>query len=140
MAQYYKIRTDEFVALNIPNASITPSEGSSSMTEFDRHRETLLAKDVNEGPASELCRYLATMQRKVKKDTDIVEWWQVSFFVSKTRIATKLYSSQEHANVLTYIQHSHESLLMSYHRKHHQCHANGYSQVPNRSPLIVGHA
>jgi len=99
MAQYYKIRTDESVALNIPNASITPSEGSSSMTEFDRHRETLLAKDANEGPASELRRYLATMQREVKKDTDIVEWWQVSFFVSETRIAAKLYSSKEHANV-----------------------------------------
>src|SRR5271155_1138441 len=99
MAQYYKIRTDESVVLNIADASIRPSEGLSTITEFDRHRKTLLAEDATEGPASELRRYLATMQQEVKKDTDIVEWWQVSFFVSETRIAAKLYFSKEHANV-----------------------------------------
>jgi len=48
------------------------------MSEFDKHRETLLAADVEEGWASELRRYLATMQRDVTKHTDIIEWWQVS--------------------------------------------------------------
>src|SRR5277367_2938164 len=98
MAKCYKIRTDESVVLNIPNASSTPLEGPSTTTDFDRHRETLLAEDATEGPASELRRYLATMQREVKKDTDIVQWWQVSFFTIETPIAAKLYS-KEHANV-----------------------------------------
>jgi len=47
------------------------------MSEFDKHRETLLSNDLEEGWASELRRYTSTMQRDVKKDTDIVEWWQV---------------------------------------------------------------
>ena len=47
------------------------------MSEFDKHRETLLMDDAEEGWASELRRYLGTMQRDVKKDTDLIEWWQV---------------------------------------------------------------
>ena len=43
------------------------------MSEFDKHRETLLSDDLEEGWASELRRYTGTMQRDVKKDTDIVE-------------------------------------------------------------------
>ena len=34
--------------------------------------------DTDEGWAAELRRYLATMQCDVEKDTDLVEWWQVS--------------------------------------------------------------
>ena len=81
MAAYYK---------NCPStAPIVPSANTSSatststlalghaMSEFNKHRETLLSDDLEEGWASELCRYLNTMQRDVKKDTDIVEWWQV---------------------------------------------------------------
>ena len=45
--------------------------------EFHKHCETLLSDDA-EGWASELRCYLGMMQRDVKKDTDIVKWWQVS--------------------------------------------------------------
>jgi hypothetical protein len=47
------------------------------LSDFDKHRISLLTADVEEGWAAELRRYLGTMQREVKKDTDLVEWWQV---------------------------------------------------------------
>jgi hypothetical protein len=78
MAEYYK---------NRPTAAATSTSTNRddaemhTMSEFDRHRETLLSDDATEGWASELRRYLGTMQRKVKKDTDIVEWWQVSILI-----------------------------------------------------------
>lgn len=60
-----------------PVVNETQSVDTSEQSEFDRHRETLLSDDAEEGWASELRRYLCTMQRKVKKDTDLIEWWQV---------------------------------------------------------------
>jgi len=59
------------------NTSSATSTLAAAMSEFDKHRETLLSDDLEEGWASELDRYLNMMQRDVKKDTDIVEWWQV---------------------------------------------------------------
>jgi len=64
----------------LETASTAGSDASSKspkLSEFDRHRQTLLSDDAEEGWASELCRYLGTMQRGVRKDTDIIEWWQV---------------------------------------------------------------
>jgi hypothetical protein len=52
------------------------------LSEFDKLHETLLTDDAEEGWASELHRYLHTMQRDVTKETDLVEWWQVSYFPS----------------------------------------------------------
>lgn len=80
MAQYYKDRP----SAPAPNISMADdSEGVMPtivpiLSEFDKHYETLLSDDVNGGWASELRHYLGTMQCKVKKDTDLVEWWQVS--------------------------------------------------------------
>ncbi len=56
------------------------------LSEFDKLRETLLTDDIEEGWSSELHRYLSTMQREVTKDTDLVEWWQVSCFLQFTSI------------------------------------------------------
>jgi hypothetical protein len=50
----------------------------SHLSEYDKHCKQLILDDVDEGWASELQQYLGTMQRDIKKDTDIVEWWQVS--------------------------------------------------------------
>ena len=74
MVQYYNDRP-----ITAPNAAaVNPAPGEArTLSEFDKHRETLLSDDAEDGWASELRRYLATMQRDVKKDTDIVEWWQV---------------------------------------------------------------
>lgn len=78
MAEYYSTR---------PSVKTTPIASDSdpmiTVSEFDKHRETLLSNDVEEGWVPELRRYLETMQRDIKKDADIVEWWQVSFSCSK---------------------------------------------------------
>ena len=52
------------------------------LSEYDKLHETLLTDDAEEGWASELRCYLYTMQRNVTKETDLVEWWQVSYFLS----------------------------------------------------------
>jgi len=79
MAEYYKTRP---YTVAIPDRSAEngnpKSKEARTLSEFDKHRKTLLSEDAVEGWASELRRYLITMQRDVEKDTDIVEWWQVS--------------------------------------------------------------
>jgi len=78
MIKYYKTRpTTEDP--NISGDEDLTHPNYNDLSEFDKHRESLLSDDLEEGWASELRRYLGTMQRNVKKDTDIVEWWQVSF-------------------------------------------------------------
>ena len=75
MADYYKKHTP----LTGVNNDVD-SHGNNilpKMSEFDMLRETLMMDDAEEGWASELRRYLGTMQCDVKKDTDLVEWWQV---------------------------------------------------------------
>jgi hypothetical protein len=76
MATYYK---------NRPKAPISNIEMDNSastdvpaLSEYDKHRLTLLSADAEEGWASELRRYLGKVQHDVEKDMDIVEWWQVS--------------------------------------------------------------
>ena len=48
------------------------------VTSFDRYRQTLIRKDDKEGWAAEKCHYLKDMPADVTKETDVVEWWQVS--------------------------------------------------------------
>ena len=59
------------------NTSSATSTLADAMSEFDKHCKTLLSDDLEEGWASELGCYLNTIQWDVKKDMDIVEWWQV---------------------------------------------------------------
>jgi hypothetical protein len=77
MAQYYNRRP---VATPQPATPTDPMAEVRVLSEFDKLRETLLTDDAEEGWASELRRYLNTMQRNVTKETDLVEWWQVSYF------------------------------------------------------------
>jgi hypothetical protein len=72
MAEYYKI---------CPSVSLTPTTSDTELTvsDYDKHRETLVFDDAEEGWAPEMRRYLGSMQRGIKKDSDIVQWWQVSF-------------------------------------------------------------
>lgn len=83
------------MTLNVPNPTVvSDSTGAATSTEtayiseFDRQRKALLSDDLEEGWASELRRYLGVVQRDVKKDTDLVEWWQVSYlFISTSSLA-----------------------------------------------------
>jgi len=79
MAQYYNQRP---VTIPIPQPANpgNPTADIRVLSEFDKLCETLLTDDAEEGWASELRRYLNTMQRDVTKETDLVEWWQVSIF------------------------------------------------------------
>ena len=80
MAQYYGQRP-----------AATPQQANPAdptgriMSEYDKLRETLLMDDAVEGWASELRRYLCTMQRDVTKETDLIKWWQVISFPSHYR-------------------------------------------------------
>jgi hypothetical protein len=59
MAEYYENRPTT-AATNVPT-----NQGDAvlhAMSDFDKHRETLLSDDATEGWASELRRYLGTMQ------------------------------------------------------------------------------
>ena len=87
MAEYYKTRRKATPIIPSANSSSATSTLADAMSEFDKHRETLLSDDLEEGWASELGRYLNTMQRDVKKDTDIVEWWQVCSGVCLYRLS-----------------------------------------------------
>jgi hypothetical protein len=87
MADYYSTR---------PSVTTTSIESDPDPTitvsEFDKHRESLLSDDVEEGWVPELRRYLETVQRDIKKDADIVEWWQVSISCSKILLVTNIYN------------------------------------------------
>ena len=78
MAQYYRNRPSIERQNNLPGKEDAMDDDTQTLSEFDKHHQSLLSDDVEEGWSSELRRYLGTMQRDVKKDTDIVEWWQVS--------------------------------------------------------------
>ena len=74
MLQYYND-----CPIAAPNVAVDLAPGEArTLSEFDKHREMLLTEDAEDGWASELRRYLGTVERDVKKDIDIVEWWQVS--------------------------------------------------------------
>ena len=82
MAQYYRDRpTAPPRQANTRNHTDAAAD-APVLSEYDKLRQTLITDDAEEGWASELRRYLGTMQRDVTKDTDLVEWWQVRHFLS----------------------------------------------------------
>ncbi|KIM36033.1 hypothetical protein M413DRAFT_57964, partial [Hebeloma cylindrosporum] len=95
MAHYYDNRPP---APGTKKSAGNPSASAEArvLSEFDKHRETLLADDAQEGWASELRRYLGTMERDVTKDTDLIEWWQNHALLYPTlgRIALDVLASQ----------------------------------------------
>jgi hypothetical protein len=82
MAEYYNQRPVTIPQRENPGNPTAEVHAVRVLSEFDRLRETLLTDDAEEGWASELRRYLQTMQRDVTKETDLVEWWQVNYFPS----------------------------------------------------------
>ena len=125
VAEYYKTRPSA-VAILSKSAAGDCTEDPHTLSEYDKHRKTLISDDVVEGWASELRRYLHTMQLDVKKDTDIVEWWQVS---KLTYLYLVVSYSKFHRTMLNFIRHLRELRLTFSHRKHHLCLVNGCSRV-----------
>ncbi|KIM34891.1 hypothetical protein M413DRAFT_79948 [Hebeloma cylindrosporum] len=96
MAEYYKTRP---LPIPIQTKALNPTEKHSNapvLSEYDKLRKTLLGADVEEGWASELRRYLGTMQQDVTKTTDLVEWWQnnAKLYPTLARIALDVLPSQ----------------------------------------------
>src|SRR5271168_2672224 len=85
MAQYYKDRPAVPAQQENTGSHSTETAEVPVLSEFDKLRETLLTDDAEEGWAAELRRYLGTMQQNVTKDTDLVEWWQVSCFLLRVQ-------------------------------------------------------
>jgi hypothetical protein len=80
MSKYNNDHSKSTPAVAVINDADEPY--TSEMSEFDKHHISLLTVDVEEGWASELRHYLVTMQRDVRKDTNLVEWWQVICLLS----------------------------------------------------------
>jgi hypothetical protein len=78
MEQYWKKHLQSRTPSPAANNPLS-DEDSTFETEFDRHRQKLIAASAkNEGWAAELRRYLKDIAANVTKDTDIVQWWAVS--------------------------------------------------------------
>lgn len=78
MERYWKARLTTPTAPTEPADNITQPNDESILSEFDRHRLTLLSNQADdEGWQSEMRRYLKDLPAEVTKETDIVKWWQV---------------------------------------------------------------
>ena len=131
MAQYYNTCPS---VITVPNVTDEGEAATEAISEFDKHCKTLLSNDA-EGWASELRRYLGTMQQDVKKDTDIVKWWQVSSLAClKTFLFANSNCHKDHAHLyptLAWIVLDVLPLQAS------SVPANNYSLVPNKLPLTT---
>ena len=73
MAEYYR---------NCPASTTTNIDmekdtiNTMELSDFNKHCQTLLMDDAEEGWASELHHYLGSMQHDIRKDADLIEWWQ----------------------------------------------------------------
>ena len=68
-------------------------ETDTTLSEYDRYRQSLVNEDDDKGWNLEYCRYLNDWPANVKKDMDIVQWWQVWFqtFNQKFCVEINLY-------------------------------------------------
>jgi hypothetical protein len=81
MADYYQRRPQASADLAAPAVTEEEDlESTSLMSNYDRYRRRHITQEDDEGWASELRRYIKDIHAKVKKDIDIVEWWQVHLF------------------------------------------------------------
>jgi hypothetical protein len=85
MKHYYKNQpTTASVASPTPTGTKSttnhpPTNDSSILSKFDRHRLAFRqSQEEDEEWQAELRRYLKELPSDVTKDTDAVEWWQVT--------------------------------------------------------------
>jgi hypothetical protein len=80
MERYWKTRPNTTSTTHNPSPVVTAERIEDSIiSEFDRHRLTLVSQEQDGGWEAEIRRYLKDLPANVTKDTDIVEWWQVCF-------------------------------------------------------------
>jgi hypothetical protein len=61
-----------------PDPPHIAAQPDSISSDFNRHRLTLISEEQEEGWQAEIRRYLRDLPANVSKNTDVVEWWQVS--------------------------------------------------------------
>ena len=89
----------------------TPDDDRNSATtsnnsigsDYDRYRQTLVANN-DKGWAAELRCYLKDMPADVTKETDIIEWWQVSHMHLKIDLCTH-HLTQNHSQLYPTLAH-----------------------------------
>lgn len=77
MAEYWK--TCPRATVDTQTTSATQTSNAAHLSDFNRHRQTLLSRDEDQGWQAELQHYWKDISANVSKDTDIVENWQVEF-------------------------------------------------------------
>jgi len=107
-----------------------PIDNYSILSEFNRHRLTLVSGQEGDGWHVELRQYLKDMPANVTKDTDIVEWWQVCSWLQYAHYHTFL-TVYRITDTIT----PHSAVLQSIflHAWHPPSPASGFSPVVARS-------
>jgi hypothetical protein len=79
LESYWRTRPSVPTATTLAtNVAIACSDTPGSfLSKYDRHRQTLLTQEEEEGWAAELQCYLKDVPADATKKTDIVKWWQV---------------------------------------------------------------
>ena len=91
MEEYYKRRPARSSSTSSDTENGGP-ENNKTLSEYDRYRQSLVDNnDQDEGWNSEYWRYKKDRPADVKNDTDIVQWWQVSYFNTNFHVETNLY-------------------------------------------------
>ncbi|KAF5368777.1 hypothetical protein D9615_010411 [Tricholomella constricta] len=98
MAEYWRTRPQQPTVSSSrpPPAASDEDREDSFLSEFDRHRLTLLTDGTDSHWQSELRRYLKDVPADVTRDTDIVAWWSVhaKLYPTLARIALDILPSQ----------------------------------------------
>ena len=79
METYYQQRPGRLSSMSA-DENENPENDKTIISDYDRYRKSLVNKDDDEGWNSEYRCYLKDRPANVKKDTDIVKWWQVFSF------------------------------------------------------------
>ena len=77
MENYYERRPGRSFATSTTPEIEDSENGNPILSEYDQYRQSLVNEDDDEGWNSEYQHYLKDRPPNVKKDTDIVQWWQV---------------------------------------------------------------
>jgi hypothetical protein len=83
MEEYYQRRPGRSSGTPSTAENEEPENGKTVLSEYDQYRQSLVNDDDDEGWNSEYRRYLKDRPANVKKDTDIIQWWQVCPFQSE---------------------------------------------------------
>ena len=83
MEEYYRRRPGHLSGTSSTTKNENPENGTAILSEYDQYRQSLISKDDDEGWNSKYRCYMKDRPANVNKNTDIVWWWQLSFFLNQ---------------------------------------------------------